>query len=189
MSKAQVITWTYDWHLNWRRGVQSCRTKPFNLCNLILSPGNVRTEFHSDTQLVSIANWKIAQHEKAYTSGIRSEVLRMTYMAQKNKFFPTNFFLPNVSWLHLIDRTYGSDGKASAHNEGDPGLIPGSGRSPGEGNGNPLQYSCLENSMDGGAWWAIVHGVAKSRAWLRDFTFTFHFNLHPDYRCKGNWST
>ena len=46
----------------------------------------------------------------------------------------------------------GSDGKASAYNAGDPGLIPGSGRSSGEGNGNPLQYSCLENPMDGGAW-------------------------------------
>ena len=46
----------------------------------------------------------------------------------------------------------GSDGKASACNMGDPGSIPGSGGSPGEGNGNPLQYSCLENSMDGGAW-------------------------------------
>ena len=45
----------------------------------------------------------------------------------------------------------GSDGKVSAHNAGDAGSIPGSGRSPGEGNGNPLQYSCLENSMDGGA--------------------------------------
>ena len=46
-------------------------------------------------------------------------------------------------------------------NAGDPGSIPGSGRSPGEGNGNPLRYSCLENPMDRGAWWAIVHGVAK----------------------------
>ena len=56
----------------------------------------------------------------------------------------------------------GSDGKASTCNEGDPGLIPRSGRSPGEGNGNPLQYSCLENSMGRGDWWATVHGVAKS---------------------------
>ena len=48
----------------------------------------------------------------------------------------------------------GSDNKVSACNVGDPGSIPGLGRSPGEGNGNPLQYSCLENSMDGGAWWA-----------------------------------
>ena len=46
----------------------------------------------------------------------------------------------------------------------------------GEGNGTPLQYSCLENPMDGGAWWATVHGVAKSRTWLSDFTFTFHFH-------------
>ena len=45
----------------------------------------------------------------------------------------------------------------------------------GEGNGNPLQRSCLENPMDGGAWWAVVHGVAKSRTQLSDFTFTFHF--------------
>ena len=49
------------------------------------------------------------------------------------------------------DHHYGSDGKVSAHNVGDPGSIPGSGRSPGEGNGNPLQHSCLENPMDGGA--------------------------------------
>ena len=52
--------------------------------------------------------------------------------------------------------------KASACNVGDPGLFPGSGRSTGEGNGNPHQYSCLENSMDGGSWWAIVHGVTES---------------------------
>ena len=56
----------------------------------------------------------------------------------------------------------GSEGKASACNAGDLGSIPGSGRSPGEGNGNPLQYSCLENPMDEGAWWATVYSVAKS---------------------------
>ena len=65
----------------------------------------------------------------------------------------------------------GSDGKASAYNVGDPGSIPRLGRSPGEGNGNPLQYSCLENPMDGGAWCTTVHGVTKSRTWLSDFTF------------------
>ena len=59
--------------------------------------------------------------------------------------------------------------KASACNAGDPGLIPGWGRSSGEGNGNPLQYSCLENSTDGGAWWATVHGVAKGRTRLSHF--------------------
>ena len=55
----------------------------------------------------------------------------------------------------------GSDGKESACNEGDLGSIPGSGRSPGEGNGYPLQYSCLGNPMDRGNWWATVHGVAE----------------------------
>ena len=57
----------------------------------------------------------------------------------------------------------GSDGKEFACNAGDSGLIPGWGRSPGGGNGNPLQYSGLENSMDRGAWQTIVHGVAKSQ--------------------------
>ena len=57
----------------------------------------------------------------------------------------------------------GSDGKEPACSAEDPGLIPGSGRSPGEGNGNPLQYSCLENPMDGGAWQATTHRVAKSQ--------------------------
>ena len=56
----------------------------------------------------------------------------------------------------------GSDGKESACNAGDPGSILGLGRSPEEGNGNPLQYSCLENSMDGGAWWVTLHGITKS---------------------------
>ena len=67
----------------------------------------------------------------------------------------------------------GSGGKASAYNARDPGLIPGSERSPGEGNGNPLQYSCLENPMDGGAWLATVHGAAKSGTGLSNFTSTF----------------
>ena len=64
----------------------------------------------------------------------------------------------------------GSEVKASACNAGDLGSIPGLGRSPGEGNSNPLQYSCLENPMDRGAWWATLHGVAKSRTRLSDFT-------------------
>ena len=57
----------------------------------------------------------------------------------------------------------GSDGKESACNARDLGLIPGLGRSPGEGNGDPFQYFCMENSMDRGTWWATVHGVTKSQ--------------------------
>ena len=60
-------------------------------------------------------------------------------------------------------------------NTGDAGFIPGSGSSPGEGNGNPIQYSYLENPMGRGAWWAAICGVVKSRTRLSDFTFTFHF--------------
>ena len=63
----------------------------------------------------------------------------------------------------LLNFPGGSDGKASVYNAGGPRSIPGSGRSSGEGNGNPLQYYCLENSMDKGAWWATLHGVVKSR--------------------------
>ena len=72
----------------------------------------------------------------------------------------------NYTYTH----TGGSDGKASVYNAGDPGSSPGLGRSPGEGNGNLLQYYCLENPVDRGAWWATVFGVAKSRTRLSDFT-------------------
>ena len=69
-----------------------------------------------------------------------------------------------------------SDSRVSACNAGDPSWIPELGISPREGNGYPLQYSCLENSMDRGAWWATVHGVAEDWTRLSDFTFTFHFH-------------
>ena len=89
--------------------------------------------------------------------------------------------------------------KASAYDVGDPSSIPGSGRSPGEGNGNPLQYSCLENPMDKGAWWATVPGVAKSRTGLSDFTSLLcvsscttsrgkainHLHFHMKLYCKS----
>ena len=64
------------------------------------------------------------------------------------------------------DFPHSTVGKESACNAGDLGSIPGLGRSPGEGNGNPLQYSCLENPMDRGAWQVIVHGVAKNQTQL-----------------------
>ena len=66
--------------------------------------------------------------------------------------------------------------KASAFNAGDTGSIPGLGRSPGEGNGNPVQYSCVGNPMDSGAWWATVHGIAKESD-TRDLN-----NTHKLYR-------
>ena len=72
----------------------------------------------------------------------------------------------------IADFPGGSDGKASVYNEGDLGSVPGLERFSGEGNGNPLQYSCLKNSMDRGAWWATVHGVAKNWTRMSDFTLS-----------------
>ena len=66
------------------------------------------------------------------------------------------------TFLDIMDFPHGSDSKELACNAGNLDLIPGSERSPGEGNGKPLQYSCLEKSMDRGAWWAIVYGFPKS---------------------------
>ena len=71
----------------------------------------------------------------------------------------------------------GSDDKEPACNAGDLGSIPGLGRSPGEGNGYPLQYYWLGNSVDRGAWWAIVYGVTKSWKQLRDF----HLKINNNY--------
>ena len=68
----------------------------------------------------------------------------------------------------------GSVVKKPLVNAGDQGLIPESGRYPGEGNGNPFQYSCLENPMDRGAWWALVHGVANSRTQLKQLSTHSH---------------
>ena len=84
----------------------------------------------------------------------------------------------------------GSEVKASASNAGDPGSIPGSGRSPGEGNGNPLQYSCLENPMDREAQQVTVHGVAKSRTRLSDLTsphLTFVMLGTGDVQMRETW--
>ena len=69
----------------------------------------------------------------------------------------------------MMDFLGGSDGKESACNAGDLGSVPGLGTSPGEGNGNPLQYPCLENPMDRGAWQATVYGIAKSQTQMSNF--------------------
>ena len=80
----------------------------------------------------------------------------------------------------------GSEVKAFACKAGDPGSIPGLGRSPGEGKGNLLQYSCLENPTDRGAWQVTVHGVAKSRTRLSDFT-SLHASTSNDEEAEVEW--
>ena len=84
-----------------------------------------------------------------------------------------------TEWLHFMGFSGGSDSKESACNVVNLGSVSGSGRSSGEGNGNLLQYSCLENPMDKKAWWATVHGVAKSRTQLSDFTYLLTYLLRP----------
>ena len=76
-----------------------------------------------------------------------------------------------ISIFHPGGLSGGSDSKEATCVAGDPSSIPGSRRSPGVGNGNPLQYTCLENPMDGEAWWATVHGVAKNQIRLSDSHF------------------
>ena len=83
-------------------------------------------------------------------------------------------------FIHFGDN--GSDSKESACSVGDPGSIPGSGGSPGEENGNPFQYSCLENSMERGAWWAIVHGVTES-----DMTKQLNTHTHTHKLTSKSW--
>ena len=86
-----------------------------------------------------------------------------------------------LSPLSLTGCPGGSDGKESACRAGDPGSLSGLWRFPGGGHGNPLQYSCLENPMDRGAWWVTVHGVANSQTQLR----VFHFLPVSDIQFMG----
>ena len=122
-----------------------------------------------------LAIWSLVLHlflNPAWTSGSSSftycwslawRILSITLLACEMSAIVQQF-------EHSLGFPGGSDSKESAWNAGGLGSVPGSVWSPGEGNGNPLQYSCLENSMDGEAWWAAVHGVAKSRTRLSNFT-------------------
>ena len=88
-------------------------------------------------------------------------------------FCTTTKRLTGFMYLGALGFPGGSDGKESAYNTGEPGSTPGSGRCSGEGNSNPFHYSCLQNSMDGEAWWTTVHVVAKSQTWLSNEHFEY----------------
>ena len=105
---------------------------------------------------------------------LQGQVLLFTSLEIIFFIFFSVLYLSTSSLTHMMLYHLGFPGgtevKVSACNAGDLGSIPGSESSPGEGNGNPLQYSCLENPMDGGAWWVTVHRVAKSQTRLSGFT-------------------
>ena len=93
--------------------------------------------------------------------GVCSHEIKIRFLLRRKTMTNLDSILKSRD-ITLPDFPGGSDCKASTNHVGDPGSIPGLGRSPGEGNDNTLRYPCLEIPMDGGAWWATVHGVAKS---------------------------
>ena len=99
---------------------------------------------------------------KLGSPALPADFYQLSYQGSPNPVIIISYYYHNLLEAFLG----GSVGKESACNVGDPGSIPGWGRSLGEGNGNPLQYSCLENPIDRGTWSATVHGVAKSWTWL-----------------------
>ena len=121
-----------------------------------------QTQVHSTISSSAILFFFCLQYSPASGSFQMSQAFCIRWP----KYWSFSFSIsPSNAYLGLTSFTMGfpggSDGKASACDAGDLGLIPGSGRPPGEGNGNPLQFSCLENPMDRGAWWVPVHGVAR----------------------------
>ena len=110
------------------------------------------------------ASWLIHFHNPITTSQLQSLIQRFIFLRPQHFSYLNNL---NWSWSITLQSDWswsfpgGSDGKETACNIGDPGSIPGSGRSPGEGHGNPLQFSCLENPTDRGVYWVMVYRVAE----------------------------
>ena len=132
----------------------------------------------------SVLSWRIPRDWGAWWAavyGVAQSRTQLKWLSSSSSVYMSVSVCQSVPafFCYLVSIHYfpgGSEGKKSACSTGDLGSIPGSGRSPGEGNGNPLQHTCLENSMDRGSWQATVHGVSKSGTWLSNFTFTFHFH-------------
>ena len=151
---------TFLWHLTLSSDDDSDRSKTFDYWNG--KNFHLANDFEKLVLLLSF----IIQHKICFTD------VKVNYYFNNSQVIQNSYCHFPQSIIQTIVKLFpgGSDGKASVYNVGDLGSIPGSGRSPGEGNGHPLQYYCLENPMDRGAWWATVHGVAKSRTRLSNFT-------------------
>ena len=162
LSYGQFISWFP--HPVGFPGGSDCKESVFNAGNLGLILGLGRCPWRREWQPnpVFLPGEFHGQRSLTGLQPMGSQRVEHNWVTQTHPFY----------WILLVFPG-GSDGKASAHNVGDPGSVPGLGRFPGKGNGNPLQCSCLENHMGRGAWQATVHGVKKSWTRLSDFTFTF----------------
>ena len=123
-------------------------------------------EFHGQRSLVSYRvtkSWTQLSDSLSFPLHNNSDVwLGIWLPRMKTTFLSLSFSTEYLLYFAILDFPGGTDSKVSAYNAGDLGAIPGSGRSPGEGDGNPLQYSCLENPMDGGAWWLQSMGLQRA---------------------------
>ena len=127
-------------------------------------------------KLIHIDLWE-SFHLSFQTLSFQNNILT-TEIQEANRCYVMALVLRSLQWKRYRHRPLlrWLSGKEFACSAGDVGSTPGLGRSPGEGNSNPLQYSCLENSMVRGAWWATVFGVAKSRTGLNTYTSTWTSN-------------
>ena len=127
-------------------------------------------------QIFPPGQWHVFAFSVVY---FKAPIVCLLFFLNMAEFYPLEICLVFIQQIFIqplvcMGFTGGSHSKESICNVGDLGSIPGLGKSPRGGHGNPLQHSCLENSMDRGAWWAAVHGVAKSRTQLRFRNSPFH---------------
>ena len=154
MSLSKLRELMKDWEA-WRvavHGVAKSQTWLSNWTELVMFINHAKTNF----QCSNLKTWGYI---------ILILILLLSFVGSNLLGVPRRYLWGSFTWLGILG---GSDGKESACNAGDPASILGSGGFTREGNGNPLQYSCLENSMDRGAWQTTIHGVAKSWTWLSD---------------------
>ena len=152
--------WSFSFsisHSNEYSGLISFRIDWFDLLTVQGTPKSLLQHHSSKLLILWRSSFFVVQLSYTYvTTGKTIALTRWTFVGK------VMYLLFNI-----LSRFGDSDGKASAYNAGDPGSIPGLGRSPGEGNGNPLQCSCLENLKDGGARWVAIYGVVQSQTWLK----------------------